>query len=375
MTNWQNEFPQAPDLCYLNHAAVGVWPLRANKAVKHFADENLSEGATGYLSWLDTEKKCRQRLQRLVNASSTDEIALVKNTSEALSFVAYGIDWAPGDEIVIPDTEFPSNRIVWESLQSQGVKVIPVNIHQGNPEQAIIAACNNKTRLVSVSSVQFGTGLMLNLQQLGEHCSKSDILYCVDAIQSVGAFSFDVQRCHIDFAMADGHKWMFGPEGLGFFYCRQALINTLKLHQYGWRMLSNLDFDQSEWQPSSSATRFECGSPNMLAIHALEASLSLIEEVGVNTIEQAILQTTGYLVSELQKHASINIISNQDNTRKSGIITFISSNKPSKSLYHELMKQRIICAYRGGGIRFSPHFYTTKATIDLAITRLFNIID
>ncbi|MNH22896.1 putative cysteine desulfurase [compost metagenome] len=133
--------------------------------------------------------------------------------------------------------------------------------------------------------MQFGSGLRLDLTRLGQGCRARKVLFCVDAIQQIGALPFDVQRYECDFAMADGHKWMLGPEGLGVFYCRAALRPQLRLNAYGWHMLDNMgDFERRQWQPARSARRFECGSPNMLGACALEASLSLLEEVGMDEV-------------------------------------------------------------------------------------------
>jgi selenocysteine lyase/cysteine desulfurase len=139
-----------------------------------------------------------------------------------------------------------------------------------------------RARLLAVSAVQFASGLRLDLARLGQGCRQRGVLFCVDAIQQIGALPFDVQHYQCDFAMADGHKWMLGPEGLGVFYCRSALRRRLKLHAYGWHMLEQLgDFERRTWQPARSARRFEPGSPNMLGACALEASLSLLEDVGM----------------------------------------------------------------------------------------------
>ncbi|MDG1583278.1 aminotransferase class V-fold PLP-dependent enzyme, partial [Pseudomonas sp. GOM6] len=119
-----DEFPLVEGLCYLNHAAVAPWPKRASEAVMAFARENKSLGARDYPQWLKVERRLRERLMRLLNAPSTGDIALIKNTSEALSFVAFGLDWQAGDQVVISDEEFPSNRIVWEALKPRGVVVI-----------------------------------------------------------------------------------------------------------------------------------------------------------------------------------------------------------------------------------------------------------
>jgi selenocysteine lyase/cysteine desulfurase len=205
-------------IIYLNHAAVSSWPRRTAEAVKAFAEENAAFGAAHYSAWQEVENALRIQLGRLINAASANEIALLKSTSEALSVVAYGLSWVPGDNVVITSQEFPSNRIVWESLARFGVETRAAEIAgNASPEEAILARIDAHTRLVSVSSVQYATGLRLDLEKIGTVCRELDILFCVDAIQSLGAVELDVQACRADFVMADGHKWMMGPEGVALF--------------------------------------------------------------------------------------------------------------------------------------------------------------
>jgi len=214
----QDEFPLDTGLAYLNHAAVAPWPKSASDAVVRFAVENSRIGATHYPRWLSVEDQLRHNLAQMINAPAATDIALCKNTSEALSMVAAGIDWREGDEVVITSQEFPSNRIVWEALKDRGVtlRVADIDRADATPEGAIEDALNERTRLVSVSSVQYGTGLRIDAEHLGALCRSQGILFCLDAIQSAGAEPLDVQACCVDFAMADGHKWMLGPEGLAF---------------------------------------------------------------------------------------------------------------------------------------------------------------
>ena len=274
---WNDEFPQDPAICYLNHAAVAPWPKRAAEAVKAFACENLHQGARDYPRWVQLEHRLRGQLQTLLNAPGKGDIALVKNTSEALSFVAMGLDWTEGDEVLISDAEFPSNRIPWEALAPRGVRLRQVSLNGADPEGALIAAMGPATRLLSISSVQYASGLRMDLARLGRACRERGILFCVDAIQSLGAIELDVQAIHCDFAMADGHKWLLGPEGLGVFYCRREVRDRLHLTQFGWHMVEALgDYDRADWMPASTARRFEPGSPNTLAQHALSASLELL---------------------------------------------------------------------------------------------------
>lgn len=366
MSDWQDEFPQDEGLCYLNHAAVAPWPKRSHDAVVRFAAENVTHGARHYPRWLAIEVHLREQLQRLVNAPSSADISLLKNTSEGLSVIAAGLDWQPGDRVLISNQEFPSNRIPWQALARVGVTVDQADIGGDDPEAALIAAMTPQTRLLSISSVQYGTGLRMDLARLGEACRERDILFCVDAIQSLGVAPMDVQAINADFVVADGHKWMLGPEGLALFYCRAALRPTLTLHQYGWHMIADAgDYSRQDWQPADDGTRFECGSPNLLCAHALSASLSLIEEVGVSQIASQVGGHIDYLAQAL-KALDLPVITPTDRARRAGIITFQPSGD-SKACWQALMAEGVICAPRGGGIRLSPHFYTPPVVLERAM--------
>lgn len=372
MFKHKHEFPLEDNLCYLNHAAVAPWPQRSFDAVQAFARNNLNRGATDYLKWVEVESELRSRIARLINAPSVDDIALVKNTSEALSMIAYGLEWKPGDNIVSFNNEFPSNRIVWESLHDRGVSLILVDEQPfENAEDRLLEHCNERTRLVSVSSVQYASGFRADVQRIGAFCRENGILFSIDAIQSIGADPLDAQICHADFVAADGHKWMLGPEGLGFFYSRPESRDLLRLNEYGWHMLETVgDYDNPHWKPARSARRFECGSPNMLSTHALNASLSLLDEVGMHQVKQLIHKKTSQIIHQLGCIKNVRLLSPDDPDQRAGIITFQIDGHHSPSLYQALMKQNVICACRGGGIRFSPHFYTPDEVIDRAFERL-----
>lgn len=365
MTTFLGEFVQAPGLRYLNHAAVAPWPNRAALAVTRFAQENVLLGARDYPDWMVLEQRLRERLTRLLNAPATDDVALVKNTSEALSFVAFGLSWKNGDQIVISDEEFPSNRIVWEALAGQGVEVVQVCLKGDDPEAALLAACGPRTRLMSVSAVQFASGLLLDLRRLGAGCKQRNVLFCIDAIQQLGALPFDVQAYQCDFAMADGHKWMLGPEGLGVFYCRAELREQLKLHEFGWHMLEHMgDYSRTAWEPAQSARRFECGSPNMLGAMALEASLSLLEDVGMEEVARLIAERVQWLQDGLSAIPGVRLHSPLNPARRGGIFSFSIDGIDNQQLWRQLMAQQVVCIPRGEGVRFSPHFYTEKRVID-----------
>lgn len=363
-----DEFPLDPGLCHLNHAGVAPWPRRAVEAVRRFAEVNGNLGSEPYAEWLAVEQRLRGRLARLIGAGSAPDIALAKSTSEALSIIAYGLDWRPGDNVVGIAEEFPSNRILWESLASRGVLWRALRLADArDPESDLLDLCDDRTRVVAVSWVQYARGLRLDLGRLGARCRERGILLCVDAIQGLGALPFDLAEIQADFVVADGHKWMLGPEGLALLYVRPELRDRLALHQFGWNMVENRgDYERRDWVPARDARRFECGSPNFLGIHALEASLSLIEDLGPRRIAAAIAERVDHVIDRIDD-LGLELLSPRAAERRAGIVTFRVPGIDADHLYRRLMERRVLCAQRGGGIRFSPHFYTPIAVLDRAM--------
>ena len=363
----KKEFPHDEGLIYLNHAAVAPWPARTRDAVRRFAGENASSGAQHYMNWVQKETELRGQIQRLLNAPSIADISLLKNTSEALSVVASGLPWQQGDNVVTSAEEFPSNRIPWQALAGRGVGLKEVDIKVAEPEQALINSCDRHTRVLTISSVQYGSGIRLDLELLGRYCRQHDILFCVDAIQSLGAIAMDVQAVQADFVMADAHKWLLGPEGIALFYTTPAARDRLTLQQYGWHMVENMDFNEREWQIARSGRRFECGSPNMLGIHAMSASLSLLEQIGTRQIEDMVLDNSAFLIDRLEQISSVRLLTPKARQRHAGIISFTVAGADLSALQAKLAGRRVICVHRGGGIRFSPHFYINRDLLDKAV--------
>jgi cysteine desulfurase / selenocysteine lyase len=360
------EFPLTGEFIYLNHAAIAPWPERTRAAVTHFAEQNTRYGPHFYLDWAKKEAQLRAQLQILLNTPSTDDIALVKNTSEALSFIAYGMDWRAGDNIVSSSEEFPSNRLPWEALAAAGVEFRQADTNTAqSPEDALFALVDHNTRLLTVSSIQFASGLRLDLEKIGAFCKQHQLLFCIDAIQSLGAVQFDVQAYQADFVMAGSHKWMLGPEGLGVFYSTPEARDRLRLTQYGWHMTKDPhNYGNKPWEVHPAARRFEPGTLNSLGIHALSASLSLLLETGMEVVEALVIESSGFLSNAINENNGLNLLSRRQDPLKSGIVTFRHKTISNEILFKYLQGNGVVCALRGQGIRFSPHFYNTTDELD-----------
>jgi cysteine desulfurase/selenocysteine lyase len=360
------EFPDSP-IIQLNHAGVGPWPRRTAAAVCAFAEDNHRQGSRNYPRLLETEASLRRKAGTLLHASPSD-IALLKNTSEGLSMVAHGLPWSAGDNVVITAEEFPSNRIVWEALAPQGVEVRKAALSGEDPEGDLCALADEHTRVIAVSSVQYASGMRMDLERIGSFCRERGIIFCVDAIQSVGALRIDVQAIGADAVVADGHKWMLAPEGIALFYTTPALRERLRLHEYGWHMIEERgDFERREWTVAKDARRFECGSPNMLGIYGLDASLSLLLEIGMEEVERRVLANADHLRGLIAGSSRLELLGNPCPGRRSGIVVFRRPGSDPGTLHQALMDHGVLCAPRGGGIRFSPHFYTRTRDLERAV--------
>ncbi|HMB59657.1 MAG TPA: aminotransferase class V-fold PLP-dependent enzyme [Xanthomonadales bacterium] len=370
------QFPSKNHGTYFNHAAVGPWPLCAAEAVQQFAEENAQRGPTGYSQWIKREERLREHLVMLLSAPSVDDIALLKNTTECISTVAWGLDWKRGDNVVVLEGEFPSNLLPWLAQSERGVKVRRVDPRETeNAEAGLISAMDENTRLLAVSSVRWSDGFRLNLKTLGKACRNRGILFLVDAIQQLGALGLDVESCHIDFLAADAHKWLLGPEGVAVFYTSQRTRPLLALRQQGWHMYDNpFHFNRTDWTPAATARRFEAGSPNSLGQVAMNASLELLLETGLAEVEKRVLSNTGVLIDGLGQIPGVAVQSDTRSDRRSGIVNFSAEQLTPARIHAALMQRTIYCTVRGPGVRLSPHFYQGEAEIEQVLSGIAEVL-
>lgn len=361
---YDDQFPIFSRGIYANHAAISPWPKVTADAVVAFAEENACTGPGRYKDWIARERELRNQLATLIGAGEQD-VALVQNTSEGISAVAFGYPWQAGDNVVLPAGEFPSNRLPWLAQKARGVEAREVDIRaKGEPEEALIGAMDGRTRILALSSVQFSDGLRLDLEKLAAACGQNEVLLCVDAIQQLGALPIDVEACGVDCLAAGAHKWLLGPEGMGVFYCREPARSKIDLTRLGWHMYDYpWDFDRSDWTPAISARRYEAGSPNHLGQAGLHASLSLILDIGVAEIAARVLRNTRQLAEGLSALPGITVRSWTAAERQSGIVTFDTRNSEARTVFKRLMAAGVTCALRDGAIRLSPHFYQDEGVM------------
>jgi cysteine desulfurase/selenocysteine lyase len=362
------EFAPGEGIVYLNHAAAGLLPRRARNAVLEFVDGQMERGVLGVLPVEMHLERFRERVGAFIGASG-DEISFLRNTGDGANVLARGLDWRPGDEIVLCANEFGANAMPWLALRELGVVVrfIDAPARRMTPE-LLEATMSERTRLVAVSWVSFVDGYRHDLAALSATAHARGALFCVDAIQALGAFPLDVKREGIDALYAGGAKWLLAVAGVSFLYVSPELRERLHVRWRGWRDVADiwnfLDYDQPL---AANGARFEGGTLNYLGIAALEASIGLIAEAGTEAIAAHVLGLTDRLVAGLQSLGAA-ILGDRSDGHASGIVTFTLEGSDPVALGRALGRAGIVTTFRTTGIRVSPHGHNTAAHIDALLS-------
>lgn len=370
ITEVRDLFPITRNYNFQNTAAVAPVSTRVVEAMNVYLSRARDQGYLGS-HFYQRADEIRSVAASLINADP-QEVTFVKSTSEGLSLVANGLNWNTGDKVVTAGCEFPSNVYPWLALQARGVRIQSVVEEDGRiPLERIAKAIDNRTRLVTISAVQYASGFRTDLAALGEICKERGVFLCVDAIQALGVAPVDVRSMQIDFLSADGHKWLCGPEGAGIFFVRRELIGHLKPSTIGWNSMKRAwDFDNILFEYRDDAKRFDAGAYNLAGIFGLGAAIELILDVGVERIQEYVLRLTDRLVEGVRSRG-YRVVSSRQPGEASGIVAFISDSQDlAKVQAHLQTEYRIVTALRKGRLRCSPHFFNTPEEIDQVVNAL-----
>lgn len=360
---------------YLNHAAISPLSNRVKVAMENFIANRNSGSIDNFEEWMTLTEKTRELIARLIHANTADRISFMGNTSDAISAVAEGLDWKDGDEIILNTMEFPSNIQPFRILERKGVRLIYLQPDENGMITAEIIndAINPKTKMVSISAVQYLNGFRADLESIGKVCSEKNVYFIVDGIQALGAVPIDVQKYNIDALASGGHKWLMSPMGIGFLYLSEKMAQNLTPAKTGWLSvevpweLSN--FEQS-WQPTSR--HLETGTFNMIGLTGLHASLSLLLEIGIETISKEILKLTNYLYSNVSQKDRVEIMTPKSDDSRAGIFTFsLMNDEKPENILKKLNKNQITISSREGYLRIAPHYYNTEKEIDYVLEHIF----
>jgi selenocysteine lyase/cysteine desulfurase len=367
-------FPVVGERIFFGHAAVAPLPQASVDAVAeycHRGARDMQETAWTTKVVADT----RAEAAALIDCDP-DEIALLGPTALGLSLVANGIDWQPGDEVVYYSDDYPANVYPWTSLERFGVNAVSVTPEMPGAItwETVERALTSKTRLVSLATCGFLTGYRIDFDTIGKHLKERGILFCLDGIQTVGAFPISMQ--HVDFLSADSHKWMLGPAGAGIVYIRRERFAELRPTLLGsWNVESPEFVAQRSITFPDNAIRYEPGTPNFPGIAGMRASFQLLHEMGIDNIGKRLLELRKALLEMLRPMGYRLYLEEWDtgpnatDDARSGIVTVFHPDKDMAQIGAYLLQNNVRISARQNRagqpfVRFSPHFYNTNDEID-----------
>ena len=363
----RHEFPVVQNKVFLAHAGDSPLPRGVAQAVADYAHQaaRADQESVVYPRILEEGRKLAGQL---LNCQD-EEVAFVGPTSLALSLFASGLKFRKGDNILIYHDDYPSNVYPWMALAERGVQVRLLNTRGLGVIRPIdvIGQVDEQTRLVALASCHFVSGYRLDYAAIGKALRQRGILFCLDGIQTVGAFPTTME--HVDLLAADAHKWLLGPCGAGIMYVRKEVQPHLNPPIYGWHNVRCPNYvAQEEIAYRSGAKKFEAGTHNLLGLVGLNAALTMLLELGVDNIARELLRKRGWLVPALQAkgYSVLNAEVAQENA--SGIVTFFKPGADLPALHQKLLDASIVTSLRVDRkgqryIRLSPHFYNTDAEL------------
>lgn len=360
-------FPVTERLVYFNHAAVSPPPIPTIRAIEGQLKDVHENGSLNFRSWIAVKEDARKLLAGLLGARP-EQVAFVRNTSDALSTVANGLDWRAGDNIVTFSREFPSNIYPWLRIRDAfGVEVRMCEEHDGRIDLSELEnLVDDHTRIVAISHVQYASGFRADLERLGRVARRHDALFVVDAIQALGVVSTNVDAEFVDVAAGASHKWLLAPEGVGYLYLSDRARERIQPTLVGWISVPNPeDYFNFEQGWNRGALAWETGTGPAALLHGFKASLELIQNHGVQNIANYLEDLTDYLCERLEGK-NYDVVSSRVAGEKSQIVCIRHrGGNSSMALYHALLQQKIVTAPRGDRLRIAPHFYNTPAEVDL----------
>jgi selenocysteine lyase/cysteine desulfurase len=366
----RSAFPVTRNWAFLDHAAVAPLSAPARQAFVEWLAYMADNGGVRLARWNRRVEEVRALAGRLLNADPLD-IAFIKNTSEGIGIVAEGFPWQPGDNMVTAAEEYPANVYPWLNLARRGVeaRLIP---SRGNrlAIDDLAAAIDPRTRLVSLSYVEFSSGFRNDLAAVGALSRERGVYFFVDAIQGLGVLPLDVQALPIDFLAADGHKWLLGPEGAGILYVRRELVERLQPVDIGWNsVVGAANFTTIDFRLKPHAGRWESGSLNVGGISALGASLALLLEAGIPAVAARVLELTDHLCDRAAA-AGFEVFSSRRPEERSGIVSLTVPGRDPRELVRRCKEEGIVVNQRAGRLRVSPHCYNTPDELDRLVEAL-----
>jgi len=363
-------FPVCRRKIFFAHAGVTALPRPVADAVIAYTVKS-SENHQEFGEVLRDIDETRSVAARFIGARP-EEIALLGPTSLGLSLFANGLPWRSGDEILCYFSDYPANVYPWLDLRRLGVDVRfldPERPGEITPE-LVAGALSPRTRLVALASCNFLTGYQIDVDAIGALLAEKEVLFSLDAIQTLGAFPLSVK--HVDFLSADAHKWMLGPMAIGIVFVKKERFEMLRPTLLGaWNVEAPNFIAQKELVFHKTARRYEPGVLNVSGVYGMRAAIELILDADPAAVAARILELQAYLIEALLP-LGFEVISPKGGPNASGIVTFRHPRWEMPKLFQALERNDIAASLRLDRrgveyIRMSPHFYNTHAEIDRAV--------
>jgi len=372
LANVRESFPITQSRAYLNNASIAPASTPVLAAMGYFMGDVRDNGRNRYPLWCDyAQTEIKTRVARLIGAKQ-NEIAFVKNTTEGLITVANGLDWRDGDNVVLPDIEYPSNVYCWMRLAKSGVQIRWVKSRDGRILLDDIAALiDRRTRLVSLSAVQFSNGFKQDLAALSELCTKRKVLLNIDAIQWVGNQALNLSDIHVDFLSFGGHKWLLSPIGTGIFYCNEKSLDLLDPPNVGYHTVdrgeAHMDYILDY---RDGAARFEEALSNFPGIWGLDAAVRMHLCVTPAAAQQRIGALVEHAEEGLMRMGWRILSPRERQSERSGLLSFTRDGLDVSGTVKALDAAGVDLAARAGALRISPSFYNNEDDIDRLLSAL-----
>ncbi len=372
--HWLAAFPVREHALYLDHAAVCPLPKPVADAMQQRISEQRDSGHENYREWNNHRLTCRHIGSQLIGCDP-DDVSIVRSTSEGLSLIAEGLDWTVGDQVVVGAEEFAANASPWLGLERRGVEVRRFPQPDGRIDPDVVDRhLGDRTRVLAISWVAFHSGWIAPLAQLGRLCRDRDVLLIVDAIQGLGVLPMHMGALAIDAVVADGHKWLLGPEGAGLMATTSALREHLHPVISGWRNIVRepKSFFLERLEYRRDGRRFEPGASNDIGIAGMAAALDMVATVERDNIQTRIEMLSRLLTRILLAH-DWDVFSPGSGHPIAGIVAARHPAVAPEEACRRLRDRRVIVSMRQGYVRFSPHFYTTRGELE-ALDRILEKI-
>ncbi|MEW5922524.1 MAG: aminotransferase class V-fold PLP-dependent enzyme [Candidatus Zixiibacteriota bacterium] len=359
-------------ITYLNSASTGPLsnPVK-EKLDAYYQSTQYLDKNSDYAAFANLDK-IRKFGARLIGARA-DEVGYGFHTGYGLNIAAFGLPLKMGDEVLLSDIEFPSNVYPWLGLRERGINVKFIkSINRFFDIDNLKKAIGKKSKVLSLSFVQFFNGYKNDLKTIGKICKDYGLYFVVDGIQGCGVETLNVHNCMVDIFSSGAQKWLLSPLGTGFFYIRKDLQKELRTPFTSWLSvdwkLNFTDLFHYDLPYFDSARRFEMGTYPYAHVHAMAAALEIIDSLGVKNIQKHNHQLLDILIEYLKTSSHYRIVSNLENKHRSSILSFTSDDV--RIVHQELLKNKIICVLREGAVRVSVHLYNNEKDIKRLISVL-----